>query len=204
MKIKQQVVNIMLIIPLLIASGCSKDGNNSPTGENQNTIPTFSGYTATDEIGNLFGFVDTTDWTNDHGWVDLEKALFSDYELLYHNILFDTSFKIFPAFPNPCSSIFLLNHHKDSASFFRFRLVNQDFIVLVEADSITSNYMAINLDQVNTGPGPLLRLYYMIVRKQDEVHFCLINFMLGKFTFNTLIESIMYKFRSQSILQYGF
>ena len=56
---------------------------------------------------------------------------------------------------------------KDTTSLLRIRLVDQEFNILVEADSIVSNSMAFNLDQVNRGPGPLFRLYYMIVRNDS-------------------------------------
>ena len=157
-------LNTVLFIAFFIIIGCNKEENNSIPTDNQNIIPTFSGYTAMDEVGNPIGVTDTSDWTNDDDWMIKEKALFEDYESLSHKIPFDTSLKIHPAFPNPCSEIFCLALVKDSTTMFRARLVNQEFDILIAADSIYNKNMMFKLDELNISTDSILRLYYMFVK----------------------------------------
>jgi hypothetical protein len=157
-------LNIVLFIAFFIIIGCNKEENNSIPTDNQNIIPTFSGYTAMDEVGNPIGVADTSDWTNDDDWMIEEKALFEDYESLSHKIPFDTGLKIHPAFPNPCSEIFLLALVKDSITMFRAKLVNQKFDILIAADSIYNKTMMFKLDELNISTDSMLRLYYMFIK----------------------------------------
>ena len=73
--LKWKALKALVLASIILNIGCTKDKDNADDIQN-NTIPTFSGYTHRDHLGYQLGTPDLTDWTFDTNWVKAEKELF--------------------------------------------------------------------------------------------------------------------------------
>ena len=63
------------------------------------SLPIFTGITETQSTGEIVGNIDSSDWTLDYSWSQVEKNLFSNYNDLTHN--YNVYNMIMLAYPNP-------------------------------------------------------------------------------------------------------
>lgn len=159
---------IVLFIAIFFITGCEKDKNNPASdGTQNNSIPIFSGYSATDNTGLPVFLGDSTDWTSIDHWVTIEKELFEDYETLVHTHQLFPNLYVYPGYPNPTTNTFFIPFVKDSMAWFKLRIVNQKFETLVAEDSIYSNNVGLALNEFNQNSEKMLRAYYMCIRNDS-------------------------------------
>ena len=149
---------------ILIVTSCKKEEIKESTNEN---IPTFTGYTSTDEVGYPMGLTDNSDWTLDDSWSTIEKELFNDYNSYNDDCTLDSNIKIRPGYPNAASDVFSISLVKDSTIKFKIRLVNQKFETLASLDSLSHNSIAFDVSEPRSNSESMLRVYYMFIKESN-------------------------------------
>tara|TARA_B100000795_G_scaffold146411_1_gene109688 strand:- start:470 stop:994 length:525 start_codon:yes stop_codon:yes gene_type:complete len=76
----------------MIFNSCQQN-NSTPSS------PLITGITEIDAVGDTVGNIDSSDWTLDYSWSQVEKNLFSNYNDLTHN--YNVYNMIMLAYPNP-------------------------------------------------------------------------------------------------------
>lgn len=145
---------ISLLIFALSCSSCDDDDEIIPT------LPTFSGFSLTDDNGQALSNPDTTDWRVDDTWEQVEKDLFDLSELP----LCSGDGAVSPGYPNPCGNVMNFRFASTENTTGYFRVVDKDFNVLVEADTVSfeagAKTISLNFSTINADT---IRLYYRIV-----------------------------------------
>lgn len=136
----------------LSCDSCDEDDGND--------LPAFTGITMTDENGLPLNAPDTTDWRVGDAWEQVENGLFDLAELP----LCSGNAEASPGFPNPCGNAMHFRFVSPANAAGYFRVVDKDFNVLVEADSIPfeAGAKTISLNFSAVSPGTV-RLYYRLV-----------------------------------------
>ena len=156
-----------LILPALLLSlltfslacdSCDKD-------DNVIVLPTFTGFSLTDDNGQALSNPDFTDWRVDDAWEQVEKDLFGSSELS----LCTGDGEVSPAFPNSCSSVLSFRFVSTTNTTGYFRVVDKGFNVLLEANAIPfaagAKTISLNFSEINPDT---VRLYYRIVGDNCE------------------------------------
>jgi hypothetical protein len=156
-----------LILPALLLSlltfslacdSCDKD-------DTVIVLPTFTGFSLTDDNGQALSNPDSTDWRVDDSWEQVEKDLFGSPGLP----LCTGDGEVSPAFPNSCSSVLGFRFVSTTNTTGYFRVVDKDFKVLLEANAIPfeagAKIISLNFSEINPDT---VRLYYRIVGNNCE------------------------------------
>jgi len=123
----------------------------------------FSGITETDSYGNTISS-DNDDWDFNDSWSKKELALFS--EGLDEGCIIEGNLSA-AAYPNPCNSIFNLAFVLPEGKWLDIRIVNSDYDILYEKDSLTlSRTMQI---EVTGYSNEIIRVYYRIQDSSCEL-----------------------------------
>ena len=143
----------------LVFSYC-KHGENDP--EPPEKIY-FSGYTSLDETGASTGFADPSDWLLTDSWTALESGLFPSQS---KPLCGSTSgLEVYPIAPNPGIDQFYLGFQSDSSAVWTFKLVDEDFNVVIALDSFAAsqgyNAWIFNISDL---AADTFRLYYQVER----------------------------------------
>ena len=158
---RNTILSALLIALLIFALSC----NSCDKDDEIITLPTFTGFSLTDDNGQALSNPDTTDWRVDDSWEQVEKDLFDLPELPLCN----DDGVVSPAFPNPCGSVLGFRFISTANTTGYFRVVDKDFNVLVEADSVSfeagAKTISLNFSTVNADTA---RLYYRIVNGSCE------------------------------------
>lgn len=160
----RNLIFIALCSVYILLSGSCKDKNSNPSSNS--STPIISGYTATDNNGNLNGLVDNSDWTFTSDWVGQEFDLF-EYSDSINYFLQDSTIVMHPAFPNSNSGIFHLNYQKETHTYFNIRVINKNWEVLISADSIVGNNIALDVQGLVDNSGEMVRVYYMFTKNDS-------------------------------------
>lgn len=152
---------VILISTLICFESCKKDTEN-----NENKTIIFDGITTTDNTGFLTGFYDSTDWSKDDNWVDIEKELFTDFNKFNYECLMDSLVEII-AYPNPFDDMVIIHIDGDSTTRIDYRIVNKEFGIIVSQDSIYNTQIAFTFKDTDTQPDEIFRVYYRIVVEND-------------------------------------
>jgi len=155
-------VFLTLIITLLLTT-CTKD---------EGGIINISGITTRDNVGNLLGGLDETDWTNDASFPDAVSSLLNFTETIDYSNAEISTIQI-EAFPNPLESQFILNLSSSTGTVIKY-------IIVDEALKVYSEY-ALNLSAGNTllaiqmnssfPNNKYYRMYYAFYDKTKTIYF---------------------------------
>lgn len=157
----------LLAVLLIFNVGCKKDNTNNPSSGSSTNFPLFTGYTSTDNSGVPMGLTDPTDWINDTNWLPSEENLFPQYQNLINDFEHDTTIQIYPAYPNPTSSVTFFQLSKESDVRFSFRVVNKNFNTIASADSLYINSFGINTIDIASPTDTMVRIYYFFERNDS-------------------------------------
>lgn len=102
-----------IIVSILVISGCSGDNIIDPTLFSE----TFTGITYTNEIGEIVGAVDSTDWNLTQSPVFPRDS---------GSILLPSKFAVQPAFPNPFSASIKFKLELPIATEYSLRIFSSD------------------------------------------------------------------------------
>lgn len=143
-----------LLVFALSCDSCDDDDDD------EITLPSFTGITLTDNLGQSLGTPDATDWRVDDSWEQVEKDLFD----LPTSTLCSSDGAVSPGYPNPCEDFFGFRFVSSTNSIGFFRLVDRDFNVLMKRDSALldagGDIILLNFSEINPDT---VRLYYRIV-----------------------------------------
>lgn len=134
--------------------------------ENKNilNLNSFEGYTGRDFEGFLTGSEDKDDWNLNDDWKKVERNFFDDYDNYNYECEIDTSIKI-KALPNPTSENIYINLTKDENVKFDYRIVNEDWEILLLVDDETNNNFYFNIVEL-LDDEDIVRMYYRF--KKDD------------------------------------
>ena len=127
-------------------------------------IVNFSGYTATDAVGNPMGNVDNSDWTFDVNW---KKEEIDKINLLTPASLTGTTtgtITIFPAYPNPCVNNFGFALNTSTKCAIRLALCDESLNQKWTGTQVLNpgfNNIIIGPDPSQMSKPGLYRLYYV-------------------------------------------
>lgn len=163
---KLQLPLLFMALLLLTIASCNKDSVSSGP-----TYPVISGYTSTDNTGVPTNIsTDPSDWTLNDKLGYYETPLF---ESLHSSIIYsadDSSIVMNPAFPNATTGQFSLAFQKPSDTYLHLRVVNKSFEQLIAADSISSSFIALNLNGLVDSSDDMVRVYYVFSRHDTSVY----------------------------------
>jgi hypothetical protein len=147
-----RTVTSIFILLLLANLSCKKN------------VVNFTGYTATDALGNPMGSVDNSDWTFDQLWKSEEV---DNMERITPADLTGTStgsITIFPAYPNPCSDQFGIALNSSTKCVIRLALCDES----LRQKWVGSQVLNPGFNNIIISPDPsemrsltLYRLYYV-------------------------------------------
>jgi hypothetical protein len=145
---------LLIFALLVLTTSCSKKDENS----------VFTGITNRNELGELIGSADETDWNFTDNWNDIESSLFTNS--------FDTDCEIdntwgIMAYPNPCNNLVYINHYVGSDKTVAYRIVNSSYQVLFSTNNASSN-MAFLFDSLNIKK-QTVRVYYKVLGEDCEL-----------------------------------
>ena len=130
--------------------------------ENKNEIDV-SAITQTDALGNQTGNPDNTDWTKDNTWTNAEMNLFEAPTLSQLANTGTVTISVFPAYPNPVSSVFMLYFNTSGATLLEMVITDKSLTVkdrhfyMTHADV---NFLATKLDETQYDNNTNYRIYY--------------------------------------------
>lgn len=154
-----------LLFSLSLSSCVDQDDDDDPIVEEKIY---FTGISRTDNLGVPIAAADTSDWHANDAWEAKEANLFlNGLNSGFPCATINTSYQI-AAYPNPASNQIALSLSLDnvSATQFGYRLVDENFNVLLSNDNIlSSNSLMLNLSGL---PTDTLRLYYKFVHSGCE------------------------------------
>ena len=143
---------VLLVLLILILGGfsCKKEKID------------ISGITATDQVGNIMGSVDPTDWTHDANWSSEVESLFNAIGIV--NLAGTTAgtISIFPAYPNPCTDQFRISIQSSTTCAIRLGLYDEQLNQKwsgTQLINVGNNTITISRDPARIGKGTY-RLYY--------------------------------------------
>jgi hypothetical protein len=149
-----------LIFLLIVTQlSCEKENNNEPQIK-------FEGITERDIYGYPYGNIDSTDWQIGENWQDLEKQLFQDFNSYNYKDSNDANFEII-AYPNPFEVSIYLRLTKKNTTRFDFRVVTQEFNIIISKDSIINNEIYINISDFLNPRDTILRIYYRFIEENN-------------------------------------
>ncbi|MFO7828938.1 MAG: hypothetical protein R6V23_09980 [Bacteroidales bacterium] len=145
---------IIVLILIAFTNSCEKDAENN----------LFIGITETNEFGEIISN-DETDWSLNESWNETENSLFSEsFDNLCNT---DDEYYLLTAYPNPCDAITTLKFTVPDDKRVAFRIVDNDYNILVSKDSANSD-IAINFDYLKV-QNDILRVYYKIYGENCEL-----------------------------------
>ena len=150
-----------LSIMLIFSIGCKKKTEETTNDCLSLSKLDFTKITSTDNIGNMLSF-DSTDWTNDSLWCEIEYGLFNTSNL---NLSGSDTSKLFTIlFPNPLSTVGVMILMRPKLCPFQGVIVNRSFQVL-DTFSISNqtgnSLISLNFsDSVKYKHGEYYRIYY--------------------------------------------
>jgi len=163
--IKMKRIYLSLIISFtFLLLGCQKE---EPKGGNSPGYPNISGYTATDNNGNLMGLIDESDWIYDSNWSIGVENLFPEFQNLVNDFGHYSTIQMYPGYPNPTSSASYFSMIKDNDIRVSFRVVNKYHQVIASADSMYSSTFGVNTPAIVSSTDTLIRIYYFFERNDS-------------------------------------
>jgi hypothetical protein len=167
---------LLLLINILFINSCKKK-DNEDTGTGQNGLPTITGYTGTDIVGNTIGPIDHTDWRTTDIWSQAEKNLFggTNYN---SNCTFTDSNLFANGRPNPTTNIanvdlgppINLSGPSDTTIKTEALLINQHYQKLKSVQVKGHYTFTFSLDSLdNNMSDTIFRVYYKFTDKNNCV-----------------------------------
>jgi hypothetical protein len=169
---------LALAADIICLSSCKKEKTTEEsTPVVQEQCPAFSGYTATDVLGDFLGISDTTDWQLNDQWNQCEQNLFTNTNYNSNCVFDDTMLTRPNVFPNPTFDLFRFDigiHFipSDSNLVNRDTLIKMDLVILNQRHeqlaSIHTNkrdvrLMNFSLDMLDNLPADtMFRVYYKL------------------------------------------
>lgn len=153
----------LVATPLMMAS-CHKGDVSGPEA-----CPPITGISSTDPNGAAIFPPDTTDWRTVDDWCPQAEALFADQPPV---TLLNTPWPeaLLLAYPNPCSSQFMLHITNDTLLHpTDVRIVNDAYELVYTRDSIIGQAI-IPTDAWGAADGRLFRVFYRIEHPDGTAH----------------------------------
>ena len=167
MKNSNLIVTFCLTAFLITFSSCEKEHTPS---NSHNSIPVFSGYTATDKYGVKTGLEDATDWTYDDIFLAREFDLFTPMDSTLAYYVHDSDIWVSPAFPNSNSGLFSLTSQSPNEVYWHLRVVNQRWETLITVDSVNAHTLNFNLQGLTDSSDEFVRVYYFFTQNDSCVY----------------------------------
>lgn len=153
----------------VIATGCSKDRDDGDGGGGGSPCGIFTGIVMRDVNGVPMGLeFDSTDWRTAAVWCAEAEALFDPLPALAWQVETD-SLPVY-VFPNPAVDEFRFVCLRDSTDYLDLRVVRQNMDVLVQADSMLAQQIAIDMSGFALADGEEIRVYYRIIHSDGTAH----------------------------------
>lgn len=153
---------LLFVFMIFSASDCEKEDEvPMPEPETPERIR-FEGVSLTDANGNALSQEDTTDWRVDDEWEAEEMALFEEGASL-PLCSADGETKVFAVWPNPASRQFAFGFRITNPISADFRLVDQDFNLLLSHDTLqftNPGFNQLEFDATSLAIRDTVRMYY--------------------------------------------
>lgn len=146
----------LAVILALLLTACKKD-------KDRESKIYFTGIVSVDQNGNLISRDDSTDWRFNDVWTKQESNLFTQN---YTSNCTTALQQGITAYPNPSNGYIRLYFIKADNTKVAFRLVDENFKVLVSNDTTTA--AAIALDITSLHIKDTVRLYYKFIENNCE------------------------------------